>query len=242
MYDEDKINDSLDFVEQIKMYETIDPVKVSELYSNGYPAKDTTFPGKRPVRDINYTVPDEYTDKTESTFKVIAGDVLYVIICMLVSVIIAFLTTRYIVHHTIVDGNSMNNTLMDGDCLIINKLSYVLHEPERFDIIVFKYSEDVNYIKRIIGVPGDTVQIIDGFIYINGRRLDDDIYGKELIEDPGNASVPIVVGDGQYFVMGDNRNSSSDSRKSDVGLIDSDRIDGKAVLRIYPFDSIGFIE
>ena len=242
MYNEDKINDSLEFVEQIKMYDTIDPVNVSKSYNDGYVDKNTYSYTKKTVCDINYIVPDEYTQKSESTFKLIAGDVLYVVVCVLVSIIIALLTTKYIAHHTIVDGNSMNDTLYDKDCLILSKFSYVFHKPERFDIVVFEYSENVNYIKRVIGLPGEVVQIIDGYVYINDRKLTEDIYGKEIIKNPGIASEPVTVGDNQYFVLGDNRNSSSDSRKTDVGMIDFDEIEGKAVLRIYPFDMIEFID
>lgn len=242
MYNEDKINDSLEFVEQIKMYDTIDPVNVSKKYNDGYVDNESITHQKKMKRDINSIAPDDYTEKSESTFKVIAGDVLYVVVCVLISIVIALLTTKYIAHHTIVDGNSMNDTLYDKDCLILSKLSYMIHKPERFDIVVFEYSENVNYIKRVIGLPGEVVQIIDGYVYINGQKLTDDVYGKEIITNPGVASEPVIVGENQYFVLGDNRNSSSDSRKTDVGLIDFSKIDGKVVFRLYPFDMIEVID
>ena len=117
------------------------------------------------------------------------------------------------------------------------------HEPERFDIIVFpyQYKEDTYFIKRIIGMPGETVQITDkGEILINGEELVES-YGREVIKDPGLASDPITLGEDEYFVMGDNRNYSKDSRFPDVGNIKRADIIGKAWLRIYPFDKIGFI-
>ncbi len=116
---------------------------------------------------------------------------------------------------TQVDGESMTPTLQDKDNLIVEKLSYRFGDPKRFDIIVFpfKYEEDTYYIKRIIGLPGETVQIdLEGNIYINGEILEEH-YGKEVIkpERIGRAIEPILLGEDEYFVMGDNRNNSADS-------------------------------
>ena len=115
----------------------------------------------------------------------------------------------------------MENTLHNGDNLIVDKLSYRFRDPERFDIIVFPFQYQANtyYIKRIIGLPGETVQIMeDGSIYINGEKLEES-YGREVIqpETIGRAAEPIVLGEDEYFVMGDNRNNSSDSRTDIVG-------------------------
>ena len=158
-------------------------------------------------------------------------------------VVLTFLMIRYVGQRTRVDGSSMENTLTNGDNLIVDKISYRFHEPERFDIIVFpyQYKEDTYFIKRIIGMPGETVQITDkGEILINGEELVES-YGREVIKDPGLASDPITLGEDEYFVMGDNRNYSKDSRFPDVGNIKRADIIGKAWLRIYPFDKIGFI-
>ena len=134
----------------------------------------------------------------------------------------------------------MEETLHNKDQLIIEKVSYYFHEPERFDVIVFPYSDSVNYIKRIIGLPGERVKIQDGQIYINGSVLEES-YGKEKIQDPGVAAKEIQLGTDEYFVLGDNRNASSDSRKEEVGMIKRDKIGGKAWLRVYPFDQFGVI-
>ena len=160
-----------------------------------------------------------------------------------ISLVLTFLMIRYVGQRTRVDGSSMENTLTNGDNLIVDKISYRFHEPERFDIIVFpyQYKEDTYFIKRIIGMPGETVQITDkGEILINGEELVES-YGREVIKDPGLASDPITLGEDEYFVMGDNRNYSKDSRFPDVGNIRRADIIGKAWLRIYPFDKIGFI-
>ena len=162
------------------------------------------------------------------------------LLCVLGAV---WLVITFVGQRTEVEGASMENTLHNGDNLIVDKLSYRFRDPERFDIIVFpyQYKEDTYFIKRIIGMPGETVQITDkGEILINGEELVES-YGREVIKDPGLASDPITLGEDEYFVMGDNRNYSKDSRFPDVGNIKRADIIGKAWLRIYPFDKIGFI-
>ena len=104
-----------------------------------------------------------------------------------------------------------------------------------------KYEEDTYYIKRIIGMPGETVQIRDGYVYIDGKRLTSDVYGKEKIKDPQTAAEPVTLGDDEYFVMGDNRNHSMDSRDPGVGVLTRKDLIGRAWVRIYPFDKMGVI-
>ena len=136
----------------------------------------------------------------------------------------------------------MNVTLEDGDNLIVDKLSYRFSDPKRYDIIVFpyQYQEKTYYIKRIIGMPGETVQVIDGMVYIDGEMLDE-TYGMEMMQYAGVASEPITLGEDEYFVLGDNRNNSSDSRDPSVGNIQEDQIIGKAFLRIWPLNKIGIL-
>jgi signal peptidase I len=137
----------------------------------------------------------------------------------------------------------MENTLSDKDNLIVDKITYRISDPKRFDIIVFpyQYEEDTYYIKRIIGMPGETVQIIDGNILINGEVLHES-YGRETIQSPGRASEPITLGDDEYFVMGDNRNASADSREPDVGNIKRSDIIGRAWVRIWPLNKAGVLK
>ncbi|MCI9082146.1 MAG: signal peptidase I [Lachnospiraceae bacterium] len=161
---------------------------------------------------------------------------------------IVFLLTYLVIHYvgqrTQVSGTSMEYTLSDGDNLIVDKITYRFRKPERFDIVVFpfKYKEDTYYIKRIIGMPGETVQIdSDGVIYIDGEELEES-YGREIIQNPGEAAEPVELGEDEYFVLGDNRNASSDSRDPSVGKVLGKDFVGRAWLRIYPFDKIGFIK
>lgn len=161
---------------------------------------------------------------------------------------IVFLLTYLVIHYvgqrTQVSGTSMEYTLSDGDNLIVDKITYRFRKPERFDIVVFpfKHKEDTYYIKRIIGLPGETVQIdSEGVIYINGEELQES-YGREIIQNPGDAAEPVELGTDEYFVLGDNRNASSDSRDPSVGKVLGKDFVGRAWLRIYPFDKIGFIK
>ena len=168
-------------------------------------------------------------------------------ISFILYIAIVFLLTYLVIHYvgqrTQVSGISMEYTLSDGDNLIVDKISYRFHKPERYDIIVFpfQYEENTYYIKRIIGLPGEKVQISeDGAIYINGKVLEES-YGSQIIKNPGQAEDPIELDDDEYFVLGDNRNESSDSRDPSVGVIHEEDIIGRAWLRIYPFDKMGFI-
>jgi signal peptidase I len=170
------------------------------------------------------------------------------ILCNSLYLLAVFLTTlflvKYVGQRTVVLGSSMETTLSDQDNLIVDKISYRLSDPKRFDIIVFPFSQadETYYIKRIIGLPGETVRIdYEGNIYINEKILDEN-YGTEVIIDPGTAAEEITLGPDQYFVLGDNRNHSSDSRSAQVGLIERSRIIGRAWIRIFPFDKFGSID
>ena len=142
-----------------------------------------------------------------------------------------------------VDGSSMNPTLNDKDSLWVDKISYSIGDPKRFDVIIFNYNKDTTYVKRIIGLPGERVRIDqNGIIYINEEVLVEN-YGNETIlpTNVGRACQTILLGSDEYFVLGDNRNNSSDSRYADVGNIKREDIVGKVRLRIYPFKDIGLI-
>ena len=165
------------------------------------------------------------------------------IVYILIIVGLTYLIITFVGQRTRVSGSSMETTLSDGDNLIVDKLSYHFKEPKRFDIIVFPYKHEKNtyYIKRIIGLPGETVQVIDGYVYIDGEQLDEH-YGNELMENPGIAAEPLMLEEDQYFVLGDNRNHSSDSRDPSVGVIRRENLLGRAWIRIWPFERFGAIK
>lgn len=173
----------------------------------------------------------------------ILGEMLSWLIYIVIVVILSLGIITFIGQRTKVSGHSMETTLSDGDNLIVDKISYRFRDPERFEIIVFpfQYEEHTYYIKRIIGLPGETVQVIDGYVYINGEMLDEN-YGLEVMDDPGIAAEPITLGEDEYFVLGDNRNHSSDSRDPSVGVLHRDDIMGRAWIRIWPFDKFGVIK
>lgn len=166
----------------------------------------------------------------------IVKDLLFLCLYILIVIGICWAVLTYVGQRTEVSGESMSNTLHSGDTLWIDKLEYEFGSPKRFDVVVFPYGEDDDtyYIKRIIGLPGETVYIDeDGTIYINDEPLEGDKYGREVIAEDkrGVASEEITLGDDEYFVLGDNRNNSRDSRVSDVGNIHKNDIIGRAVFR-----------
>lgn len=176
----------------------------------------------------------------KGVFRELLGWIVYILII----IGLTYLIITYVGQRTRVSGHSMETTLSDGDNLIVDKLTYHFKDPKRYDIIVFpfKYEENTYYIKRIIGLPGETVQVVNGYTYVNGELLESDIYGAEVMEDPGIAENPITLGEDEYFVLGDNRNHSSDSRDPSVGVLTRDDLIGKAWVRIYPFDKMGVIK
>lgn len=186
--------------------------------------------------------------KKNSILKEVLNTSLY-LLCVLV---ITYLVIHFVGQRTIVKGASMEPTLIGKDDynpdkvydnLIVDKITYRFSDPKRFDIIVFPYRySDEKYIKRIIGLPGETVQIdTDGNIYINGNLLREG-YGREIIRNPGRAIEPVTLGEDEYFVLGDNRNNSSDSRAEDVGNIKRSEIIGRAWLRIWPLSRFGLLK
>ena len=170
--------------------------------------------------------------------KELAGWLLYIVL------IIAFtwFVVTFVGQRTEVSGSSMETTLSDKDQLIVDKMTYRFRDPKRYDIVVFpyQYQDNTYYIKRIIGLPGETVQILSGMVYIDGMRLDEH-YGNEMMENPGIAEEQLTLDENEYFVLGDNRNNSSDSRASDVGLIHRKDLIGRAWIRVWPLSQIGVI-
>ena len=175
-------------------------------------------------------------------------NIVIIAFCIGIAYFLASFVTNYVAYQTPVEGESMEPTLTDGDSVVIQRLSYYFTDPKRYDVVVFPVNYDSGsaektyYIKRVIGLPGETVQIDEnGNIYINGELLEEN-YGAETIQNPGRAVNPITLGEDEYFVMGDNRNNSKDSRSEEVGNVKRSQIIGRAWLRIWPLNKFGLLK
>ena len=140
--------------------------------------------------------------------------------------------------------SSMEPTISVGDRYFMNRVIYRVSSPKRGDVIVFRTnaSDDAaSHIRRVIGLPGETVQIVDGQILINGETYKE---GRDfpVISNPGMASSPVTLESGEYFVLGDNRNNSEDSRYGSIGKVNKKYITGKLWFKLFPVKSIGFFE
>ena len=161
-----------------------------------------------------------------------------------ISLAIILGTKIFVVQHVRVEGTSMTPTLVDDQHLLIEKISYRFKDIERFDIVVFRpyYNEkNIFYVKRVIGLPGETVQIKDNTIFIDGKPLKEN-YSEDYYTDVKMAMSEMKLGDNDYFVLGDNRDVSKDSREKEIGLLNRKSIIGKAWFGIYPLDTIGLIK
>lgn len=161
---------------------------------------------------------------------------------ILIFLICVFIVPRYVAQRTVVEGSSMRDTLYNKDSLIVEKVSYRFNNPNRYDIVTLDPHDDEAeyYVKRVIGLPGETIQVKEGLVYINGELLEGEHYGKEIIMDPGIAKDAITLGEDEYFVLGDNRNGSIDSRE--LGPIKKEQIKGHAIFRIWPFERFGTLD
>ena len=165
---------------------------------------------------------------------------LIMIIAIAAAIALAWAITRYALEKTNMADDSMEPTLLINDTILINKLAYIRKGPKRFDVIVFEISgkeHDFYAIRRVIGLPGEKVQIKDKAVYINDELLEEPFNVDEVFIE-GMAADGIVLDEDEYFVLGDNREDSEDSRFADIGNVVSERIIGKAWLRLNKF---GFV-
>ena len=175
------------------------------------------------------------TENKESRFKKELKEWVQSII---LAVIIAFFLKTFIVDFNYVNGSSMYPTLVDGDRLIVNEIGYRFGEPAYGDIVTLHYDQNTEYVKRIIGKGGDKIKIVDNVVYRNGEPLEEDYINTEDYADFPEVTVPA----GKYFVLGDNRANSSDSRYVDLGFVDRSAIVGKVFFRFWPFTNFGIVE
>lgn len=162
------------------------------------------------------------------------------LISIVIAIVIAFLIKTFIFEPTRIEGSSMNMTLQTEDRVIVDKIGMKFSEVKRGDVIVMEYDADHDYIKRIIGLPGETIQIIDGKTYINGELFDEPYtYGEYTDTING---FEWRLGEDEYFVMGDNRQPGGSTDSRVFGPITLDRIQGVARFRFWPLDNIGLIK
>lgn len=182
---------------------------------------------KRGIEDENASENDNGKD---NLLKEIRSYVIIIVAAVLVAVFV----NTFIISNTRVPTGSMENTIMCGNRLFGNRLAYKTHKPKRGDVVIFKFPDDetgkTNYIKRVIGLPGETVNIVDGVVYIDGKELKEDY----LKEKPQGSFGPYEVPEKSYFVMGDNRNNSSDARFWENTYVTEDKIIAKAVIKYWP--------
>jgi signal peptidase I len=159
-----------------------------------------------------------------------------------VAVLFCFFLVTFVAQAFRVQGTSMQPLLQDGERIVVNKLLYRFHPIERGDVVVFWYPRDpsVSFIKRVVGLPGDMIELRDGYLYVNGRTLDEPYLGNgaKSFRDLSNLA-PMEVKPGFYFVLGDHRGSSNDSRN--WGEVPEKYIYGKAVVRFWPVAKSGRI-
>lgn len=155
----------------------------------------------------------------------------------------AFVAVWYFGQRVSTVGDSMSPVLRNGDVVLVNRIVYNATTPKRGDVIVFKPKGNENdhyYIKRIVGLPGETIEIIENRVYIDGERLEED-YETTNIDDVGVVDEKLKLAGDEYFVLGDNREQSEDSRDADVGNVKREYIYGKAWFVITPGDEFGFV-
>ena len=169
----------------------------------------------------------------------------------LVLLVVMVVILRNVMGTVLVKGSSMEPNFNHGDFVFINKLSTSVGAPDYGDVVICKLDEGSGYeniIKRVIGLPGDEIDIVENDddedvydLYVNGEYIEEDFLGEPMMTD-GNIEYPFEVPENSYFVMGDNRNESLDSRRESVGAIHKDDLMGKVVLRLYPFSDFGLID
>ena len=165
------------------------------------------------------------------------------IVQIVIVIFVAYVVVNFWGVRTSVVGQAMASNLNSGDEVFLDKLVYVFSNPKAGDVVVFLPNGNEKshyYVRRVIGVPGDKLQIKDGAVYINGKLYDEKT-PVAAMEEAGIAEEEIVLGDNEYFVLGDNRNNSEDSRYANIGLVKKEYIVGKAWYKFTSFKDMGFV-
>lgn len=186
-----------------------------------------------------------YREEKESAFRSVIKEWPILLVEVVVAILLAVLLIVFGFEKTQVNGKSMDPVLKDGDVIFVSKIAYIGFKPKRNDVIVYRQDgkeHSYNSVKRVIGLPGEKVQIKDGKVYINDKEYKE-MNKVDAMISGGVAEDPIELDKGEYFVLGDNRNQSEDSRYSSVGMIKKKEIVGKAWLRLKPnFNFVSWIK
>lgn len=176
--------------------------------------------------------------KKEKVKKTPKQELIEWIVTIAAALAIAFVIRTFLFEPVRVEGGSMSNTLLDGEIMFVTKPEYLSGDPERFDVVICHYPDrgNTNFVKRVVGLPGDTVEIKDGYLYVNGEKYEEDY----LTYRPNYTMSAYTVPDGMYFVLGDNRSNSNDSHI--IGPVSRDMIIGHVRQVIWPLDSWRAIE
>lgn len=193
----------------------------------------------RIFKDIDEVLEEDEVEEEKIDIK---KEILSWVMTLAVTFVLIFVLKNYVIINAMVPTGSMENTIMPEDQMFGNRLAYVFSEPERGDIIFFYYPDDEKqkFVKRIIGLPGETVTIENAKVYINGVELEEPYLKEEWIH--GTGPYEFKVPEGCYFVMGDNRNTSRDARYWRNTYVSKEKIIGQAGFIYYPFDRIGVVE
>ncbi len=193
--------------------------------------------------EVTKEEPKKGKDKVVSILGSIGSFIYSFVETVVIALVIAVVLYLFIMTPHEVLGNSMHPTYKNGEYLMANKILYRFTVPKRGDVIIFKYSETQDFIKRIIGIPGDSIMVKDGKMYVNGSLLDESNYLADTVYTSGGDSIAegqtVTIGENEYFVCGDNRPHSSDSRT--FGAIDKDQIKGKAWIVYLPLSEFRIV-
>ena len=183
--------------------------------------------------------PAEQTAQTEKPKKDPKKEILSWIVTIAAAVAIALLIRTFLFEPVRVDGHSMDDTLANGEIMFVTKPEYLFGEPQRGDIVICKFPDrgGTLFVKRLIGLPGDTVEVKSNVVYVNGEAIDQSYLTPDRNDD-GRSMSAVTLSDEQYFVMGDNRDNSHDSRASDVGPLTRSQIIGHVRCVLFPFNKI----
>ena len=219
-----------------KTEEAPKPVSSTEKTAPVKPAAD------KPAKKEEPEEPKELTPEQKKRRMIL--NIVEIAAYLIMAILIIKFVPKYVMERVSVEGESMMETLHDGDQLIGEKLSVRFNNLKRYDIIYFAPKgnhKSVDFIKRIIGLPGETIYIVDSVVYVNGRPLQED-FAREADFLAYTAASPITLAEDEFFVMGDNRNHSTDSRSSSVGVVHLKDIEGRAVFRLWPLSDFGKID